>query len=281
MEDKQAQQPSIESINKHYDRCDIEAEIRNAVDRAGLAFSQITRSDLSAFDELHIGGKSATMALAQHLKLPAGSLVLDVGSGLGGPARTLAAEFGYTVVGIDLTERFCRLSRLLTSHLSMSSSTGFFCGNALNMPFKTGCFDGIWSQHCSMNIPDKEGLYAEYHRVLKKGGTLLIHDVVAGEESPIYYPMPWAHDQSISFLTSDTEMETRLSGAGFTEIHKRDISNDALAWFEQQKTNKADRNKSVFNQKMVYGDNLLTMVRNMVRNLKETRIRIVEVILQR
>ncbi len=281
MADKQYQQPSVDSISRHYDKGDIESEIRNAVDRAGKEFSQVTRSDLSAFDELHIGGKSATMALARNSNLSSGSLILDVGSGLGGPARTLAAEFGCIVVGIDITEGFCKLSHLLTSHLQMSSSTGFLCGDALKMPFKSGSFDGIWSQHCSMNIQDKKQLYSEYHRVLKKGGSLLVHDVVSGDRSPICYPLPWAHDPSLSFVVSESDMEAQLATAGFTEAHRKDITHDALAWFKQQKANRTDQKKTLFNQKMVYGDNLLTMVRNMVRNLKETRMRIVEVILQR
>lgn len=281
MDNKRHEQPSAENISRHYDRQDIESAIRNALERAGKDITQLTRSDLSGLDELHIGGKSATLALAKNSQLPAGGVVLDVGSGLGGPARTLAAEFGHNVIGLDITEGFCRLSRKLTSAVDMSAEVGFACGDALELPFKSDSFDGIWSQHCSMNIPDKKRLYSEYLRVLKKGGYLMVHDVVEGGGDTIRYPVPWASDPALSFLVSESETLSLLSAAGFTEVYMQEITEDALAWFEQQKNSPADRKKAIFNQKMVYGDDLLTMVRNMVINLKEGRMRILEAILIR
>ncbi len=281
MASEQQIQPSIKIINQHYDKDSLETNIHSALSKAGKEMSELTMTDLASLDELHIGGKSATQALASKAGLPAGSLVMDVGSGLGGPARTIATEFKLNVIGLDITEAFCRVARLLTKSVSISGTANFLNGDALRMPFKQGIFDGIWSQHCSMNIPDKARLYSEYHRVLKKGGRLLIHDVIAGSQSPISYPVPWAPDQTLSFLVSESEMKNQINSAGFSEIFWQDISQNALDWFEKQKANRSKDNQPILNQKMVYGDNLLTMVRNMKKNIQEDRIRIVEYILGR
>ncbi len=281
MVDNQKTQPSVKSISQHYDKNGLETNILSALNKVGKEMSQLTLTDLAALDELHIGGKSATRALASKSGLNTGSLVMDVGSGLGGPARTIASEFGYQVIGLDITEAFCRMARLLTKSVKIAETVDFLNGDALQMPFKQKVFDGIWSQHCSMNIPDKDRLYSEYHRILKRGGRLLIHDVVAGSQSPVFYPVPWAHDQSLSFLVSETDLKNQVTKAGFSELFWQDISQNALDWFEKQKTNRVKEKQPVFNQKMVYGENLLSMVRNIIKNLQEDRIRVIECILCR
>lgn len=281
MTNKPGLQPSIQSINQHYSKKSLESDIRSALNRAGKDISQLTLRDLASLDELHIGGKAATRALASKAGIPSGSLVMDVGSGLGGPARTLATEFDFSVIGLDITESFCRMAHILTRGVKMADRVAFLSGDALQMPFKPEMFDGLWSQHCSMNIPNKKQLYAEYHRVLKKGGRLLIHDVVAGSQAPICFPVPWAHDQSLSFLVTESDMRSQLTSAGFSEIFQQDISQDALDWFAQQKTNRSREEQPILNQKMVYGENLPAMVHNMKKNLKEDRIRVIEYILNR
>ena len=265
MTSEQQIQPSIKSINQHYDKDSLETDILSALNKAGKEMSELTITDLASLDELHIGGKSATQALASKAELTAGSLVMDVGSGLGGPARTIATEFDLNVIGLDITESFCRVARLLTKSVSLTETVNFLNGDALQMPFKQGVFDGIWSQHCSMNIPDKTRLYSEYHRVLKKGGRLLIHDVIAGSQGPISYPVPWAHDQSLSFLVPESEMKNQINRAGFSEIFWQDISQNALDWFEKQKVNRSKENQPILNQKIVYGDNLLGSVKNSMK----------------
>jgi len=282
MSANQPEQPLPIEIAQHYEKTVLEREIQSALEKAGKSWSQITLEDLAALDELHIGGKAATRALANQSNLSPGSLVLDIGSGLGGPARTLATEVGYTVVGLDITESFCRLSRKLTNAVALPESTNFVCGNGLELPFAEETFDGIWSQHCSMNISNKAQLYSEYHRVLNHGGHLLIHDVIFGDDRlPLFYPVPWAHDPSLSFLVTEATMRSQLEEAGFSEVLYRNISDNALAWFDQQKDNSSKRKRSIFNQKMVYGDNLLSMVKNMKTNLLEGRMRVIEVILSR
>ena len=86
--------------------------------------------------------------------------VLDVGGGLGGPARTLAIEFGCRVTVIDLTESYVEAGQRITSMLGLDDRVTFRVGDALALPFDDGAFDAVWTQNSGMNIADKAGLYA-------------------------------------------------------------------------------------------------------------------------
>jgi ubiquinone/menaquinone biosynthesis C-methylase UbiE len=123
-----------ETINKHYGQSVLSVKILTALREAGKDIDALTREDLSSFDEYHGGGLAATRELAQIAELHEGLQVLDVGSGIGGPARTLAAEFGCRVTGLDLTEEFCRTAVVLTNLLHLSDLVTFRQGNALDMP---------------------------------------------------------------------------------------------------------------------------------------------------
>ena len=88
--------------------------------------------------------------------------VLDVGGGLGGPARTLAVEFGCRVTVVDLAESYVEAGRMLTSLMGLDDRVTFHVGDALDLPFDDGAFDVVWTQNSGMNIADKERLYAGF-----------------------------------------------------------------------------------------------------------------------
>src|SRR5258706_379696 len=104
-------------------------------------------------------GKEATQRLARLAALAPGMRVLDVGGGVGGPARTLAVEFGCLVTTIDLTESFVQAAKMLTARLGLGAHVTHEVGNALALPFDGGTFDVVWTQNSGMNIADKEHLY--------------------------------------------------------------------------------------------------------------------------
>ena len=94
--------------------------------------------------------------MARLLGLNENHHVLDVGSGLGGPSRTLAAEFGCRVTGLHLTKEYCRVATMLSELTKLADRTAYRHGNALDMPFSNDTFDVAWTQHTSMNIADKD-----------------------------------------------------------------------------------------------------------------------------
>src|SRR6266576_3582428 len=217
-------QDVIRAVQAHYTREALGEAILSALRNAGIEPDNIRQEDLAPLDEFHIRGREATIELAHLLALSENHHVLDVGSGLGGPSRTLAAEFGCRVTGLDLTEEFCRVATMLSERTGLIDRTEYRHGNALDMPFSDATFDIAWTQHASMNISDKGRLYAEIHRVLKSSGRFAIYDIVAGPGGELHFPVPWAREPSASFLIQPDEMRAALENSGFHVIVWNDVT---------------------------------------------------------
>lgn len=131
-------------IANHYGATtDVSARILASLVAAGRDLDRLTCGDLASFGEFHAGGLASTRELARLAAMGPGSQVLDVGCGIGGPARMLAAEFGCQVTGIDLTESFCHAARMLTAKLGMSDRVQCCRGTALQLPFASASFDTV------------------------------------------------------------------------------------------------------------------------------------------
>ena len=207
---------------------------------------------------------------------------LDVGSGLGGPARYLAAVHRCRVTGIELTPAFVEIADRLSARTGLSDLVHFVQGDALEMPFPPNSFDHAWTQHVAMNIPDKERLYTGIHRVLKNGGRLAIYDVVKGEVEPVIYPIPCAREASISFIVSAAEMTQTLSAAGFREVSRADTTELASSWFaELAIAQRVPALLSPLNLARALGPEQRPMAANMARNIKEGRIRLMQMVVQK
>lgn len=269
-----------QSINNHYGRKGLKEAIISALKDAGKDLASMEIEDVLGFDQLHIGGRAATMKLAKAANLN-GMEVLDVGSGIGGSARLLASEFGCTVTGLDMTREYNEIARLLTDAVGLSEQISFQHGNALHMPFEAKKFDVIWSQHASMNIPDKRRLFEEYHRVLRPGSQLLLHEVVSGEMQPIHFPVPWADNPSISFLSSTQRIKALLGIAGFKEMTFTDMTKASLAWWEARIPSAEKNRPKVTGAKLIFGSAGTQMGKNIVRNLQENRVHVIQAIMEK
>ncbi len=95
------------------------------------------------------------------MNLNARSHVLDIGSGLGGPARTLAETYGCRVTGIDLTQAFCDAATAMSNWVGLGSRVSFKQGDATNLPFENQTFDAAMTIHVAMNIAAKDKMYLE------------------------------------------------------------------------------------------------------------------------
>src|SRR5260370_32255933 len=102
-------------INHHYGREDLGTTILAALQAAGKNPQQLTPDDLAPVDQFHTAGKQATLELMHLAAIQAGMEVLDVGGGLGGAARLLAAQQGCKVTVLDLTPEYCRVGELLAA----------------------------------------------------------------------------------------------------------------------------------------------------------------------
>ena len=273
-------EPLDRSVGDHYSRGDLAAKILEALRVAGKDPDAFTIEDLAPLDQFHARGRVATLALARLAGITPRMRVLDVGGGVGGPARTLASEFGCAVEVLDLTEEFCRAGEMLTARTDLADLVSFRHGSALEMPYSDASFDVAWTQHSSMNIADKERLYAQIRRVLRHGGRLAMHEILAGPVSPIHFPVPWARDPGLSHLRPPREVRALLKDAGFEELAWIDETAPALRWY-QRRPAATPGGPPPLGLHLMFGDDFGEMLRNQVRNLKESRISIVQAVFER
>lgn len=213
-------------LTEHYAGGDVFQRVLKALAHAGLDEEDITREVLERFDHLHFGGLDATRQLASLAGLEAGMYVLDVGSGVGGPARTLAAEYGCRVVGLDLTEEYVRAAEQLTAMVGMNAQVSFRQGDALEMPFADGEFDVVWLQSALMNIPHKPRLVEQVRRVLRPGGLAAIEGAFQGTTPGLYLPIYWASEPESNDLVTPEEFEAMMQAAGFSQTAWENVSGD-------------------------------------------------------
>jgi SAM-dependent methyltransferase len=206
---------SEEAVVRHYARGGLEAAIMQALEGAGVDTVRLTRADLHAVDEFHMGWHAATEGLGRALRLAPGTALLDVGSGLGGPARHFAEAHGCDVTGLDLTPDFVAAATGLTRRTGLADRVRFVEGSALAMPFEDGRFDAASLIHVGMNIADKPRLFAEIRRVLRPGGRLAVYDLMRTGPGEITMPMPWASTAEASFVEPQETYVAALTGAGF------------------------------------------------------------------
>jgi SAM-dependent methyltransferase len=269
------------AVNDHYGRPDLGAAILAAVRAAGKNPDRLTPDDLAPATEFHTRGQEATREMARLAGLDAGMRVLDVGGGLGGAARTLASEFGCQVTVLDLTAEYCRIGEMLTARTGLGDRVTFQQGDALAPPFADASFDVVWTQHSSMNIADKERLYAELRRVLRPGGRLALHEIMAGPVQPIHFPVPWAREPALSFLRPAATVRTLLAGTGFAEVAWVEGTAAALAWFQQRAAAVAAGGLPPLGLHLLLGSDFGPMFHNQVRNLAEDRIATIQAVFER
>lgn len=185
---------------------------------------------LAPYDQFHGRGLEATEEIAQNLVITADDHILDVGSGIGGPARYFADRFGCRVTGIDLTAEFCALARRLNGLVGLAEQVIIEHGNALSMPFPDESFDGAYSMNVAMNIEDKAALYREIHRVLRPGAWLVLSEIAQGPNSGLEFPTPWARTAESSFLATPAETSALLEANGFNVSRLQDTLAQSRAY---------------------------------------------------
>jgi ubiquinone/menaquinone biosynthesis C-methylase UbiE len=271
------------AVDAHYGRPDLLDAILQGLRASGCDPDAPAIEDLAPVDHFHTRGRDATLALGRLAKIASGHDVLDVGGGLGGAARLLARMFDARVTVLDLTEAFCQVGAELTRRTGLAERVTFRQGTALDLPFPDERFDVAWTQHSSMNVDDKERLYAEIHRVLRAGGRLAIHEVTAGPAGgPLHLPVPWAAEAGLSFLRQPEAIQRLLADLGFepeTWIDTTAVSIDAFR--ERVAAARAASELPPLGLHLILGPGVGRMLENVLLNLEENRIVLVKAVLAR
>lgn len=200
----------------YYEGPELTDRLTDALAQAGLDPQALDIDDLAPLDEFHALGRAATMALAELADVQPGERVLDVGAGIGGPARCLAARYGAEVTALDATDRFCRAAELLTRGAGLADRVQIVCGDALALPFGDHGFDMAWTQALIQNVADKEQLIAELARVVRPGGRVAMFEVLAGPRGPLEFPVPWGDRNEHSWLVPPSELRALLDSGPLT-----------------------------------------------------------------
>ncbi len=265
-------------ITEHWTHGSLAKAIMAALEKAGVDAANPSVRDLEPMDHLHGGGAEATRGLLARLSPRPGQHILDIGSGIGGPARFLASEYGCRVTGIDLTQEFCDVAVMLTEKTGLDDRVSFRQASALDLPFDDACFDGAYSQNVSMNISDKAAFYGEACRILKPGGLFVAAEVAEGPEGPPFFPVPWALTPEISHLSKLDEISDLLAAAGFRDIEIIDQTAAMMDFHQRTRTRIAAEGEPVLSPKVLIGKDADERLKNSVRSVVEKRIIPLEVV---
>lgn len=270
-----------DQVAQHYGKGGLLDRIFGSLVEAGKDLDHLTIDDLAPMDEFHSRRRLATQELAALLAPSSTENVIDIGSGLGGPARYLAATYGCQVSGVDLTPEFVQTAIALTSRVGLSAKVDFRTGSALNLPFPDASFDCAWSQNVAMNIADRPRYYAEMDRVLRPGGRVAIQDVALGNGGALHFPVMWADQPEISFLRTPEATRAMLEAAGFRVIHWIDNTEAALTEAEAERRRIADEpaEPPILGVHVVVGPSFREKMRNSQKAMIEGRIRLINAVL--
>ncbi|GAA2511887.1 class I SAM-dependent methyltransferase [Streptomyces gobitricini] len=184
-----------------------------------------------------MGGESRAEAMAAAERSIAdrggfgpGTAVLEVGSGVGGPAVTIAAHSGAHVTGLDLVEHRVEYAREHAAAQGMSHLTDFRTGDATHMPFPDGSFDAVYSIQAICHAPDKARVHAEAARVLKPGGVYLGSDWFQADgltpEQQERHVEPVCQGLALPVLSSPAALGADLAAAGLVVEDLHDLGED-------------------------------------------------------
>ena len=268
-------------VAQHYGNAGIASRVLAALYEAHGPGVTVTVDRLAPLDQFHARGPLATQELAALLRPAAGERLLDIGSGIGGPARWIAAKFDCDVTGVDLTPEFCAAAEALNEAAGLAGRVTIIRGSALALPVPDDTFDAAYSQNVVMNIADKKLFYREAFRALRPGGRLALSNVCAGVAGEPYFPVPWAATRETSFLATIEATRADLAAAGFDIVDFRDATDAAVAAQRRNRERLEQGTLPRVAADIILGKRAREMQGNSMRSTEEGRCRMIEALVRK
>jgi SAM-dependent methyltransferase len=269
---------NAKTIADHWGRGDIYGSIVSALHKMAKPLQGLTVEDLAPVDHFHARGFPATVELAERLPIRAGQHIVDIGCGLGGPARYMAQRFQCNVSGIDITESFVEVANKLTALVGLERQVKIEHGDGQRLPYPDSVFDGAYAQHVTMNVADRPAFFAEAYRVLKPGAFFALTEHGLGPKGNPHYPLPWSSDGSGAYLVTPSETRAILEKSGFEAIVVEDTGAKYLATY---KTAIAKAEKGALPPlgiHLLMGETALQKTRNAAKNIEQGRTHPIQLI---
>jgi SAM-dependent methyltransferase len=266
------------ALADHWGRGDVYGLIMSAFNKMSKSLEGLTVEDLAPVDHFHARGFPATVELADRLPIKSDQHILDIGCGLGGPARYIATRFHCTLSGIDITEPFVEAANKLTTLVRMEGQVKIRHGDGQRLPYPDSHFDGAYTQHVTMNVADRRKFFAEAYRVLKPGAFFALTEHGLGAKGNPHYPVPWSADGSVAYLVTPSETRAFLEETGFEDIVVEDTGAKYVAGYKVM-IEKAERGAlPPLGIHILMGETALQKMRNAARNIEEGRTHPIQLI---
>ncbi len=269
---------NTKNISDHWGRGDVYGLIVSALHKMSKPLDSLTVEDLAPVDHFHARGLPATVELADRLPIKAGHHILDIGCGLGGPARYIARRFQCKVSGLDITEPFVEAANKLTGLLRMEEHVRIELGDGQHLPYPDASFDGAYTQHVTMNVADRPGFFGEAYRVLKPGAFFALTEHGLGPNGNPRYPLPWSPDGSGAYLVTPSETRALLEKSGFEAIVVEDTGPKYVAGYKMAIEKAEQGALPPLGIHLLMGETALQKTRNSARNIAEGRTHPIQLI---
>lgn len=199
-------------------------------------------AQLSRFDQLHYHGTDALDVAAKLIGAKQGQYWIEIGSGIGGPARYLADQHKVNMIAVELQEDQHELAAALTGRCGLSDQVRHYCGDFLDTDWEMGSYEAVVSWLALYHIPQRERLLDKCRALLRPGGKFYAEDLCALEEIDA---AQWRDLERDLYAVTLPEIKTYrrdLEDAGFIIQHVTDMSTDWAEYAHRRlETFRADR----------------------------------------
>lgn len=221
---------AVETARLYYDRADVDGFYRAVWGGEDIHIGLYA----DAHEPVATAARRTVLTMADMVaeRLGQGRSVLDLGSGYGGPARTLVTTFGCRVAALNISEVQNRRHREINVARGLDGQIDIVTASFEELPFRAECFDVVWSQDALSHSDDQATVLSEAKRVLAQGGHLIFTDLMAADDLPVAALGSVIARTGAVSLPTPNSYRRQLAALGFSDIDFIDYSDHLLTHYE-------------------------------------------------